>query len=148
MSPGGILRKNRRGFGQRGQSLVEFALLAPLLLVLFMGMFDFGWILHKQIQMDNAVRVAARRGAVQESNDQIIKKMLDTCTFGITVDQITIDVRDSAGVSIGNPDDRTPGNRIYVAIDVPDVKLVTPLRGLIDTVGTINLHSEAEFLIE
>ena len=27
---------------ERGQSIVEFALLAPVLIMLFMGMFDFG----------------------------------------------------------------------------------------------------------
>ena len=147
-SLGGKKRGKPSGLRERGQSLVEFALLAPILLILFMGMFDFGWILHKQIQMDNATRLGARRGAVSETNEQIIARMIDTCTFGITADQITIEVRDSAGVSIGDPTDRTPDNKIYVAVDIPDVELVTPLRGLVSGIGTINLHSEAEFLIE
>jgi hypothetical protein len=133
---------------ERGQSLVEFALLAPVLILLFMGMFDFGWILHQQIQMDNATRLGARRGAVGEGNSQLIQRMIDTCSFPLTADQITIEVRDPEGNPIGDPNDRTPDNHIYVAIDLPDVQLVTPLAGLMSELGTINLHSEAEFLIE
>lgn len=143
---GGKYRRLRRR--ERGQSLVEFALLAPVLILLFMGMFDFGWILHRQIQMDNATRLGARRGAVGEGNSQIVQRMVDTCSFPLTTDQITIEVRDPSGDSIGDPNDRTPDNLIYVAIDLPDVQLITPLASLMSSIGTINLHSEAEFLIE
>ncbi len=133
---------------ERGQSIVEFALLAPILILLFMGMFDFGWILHQQIQMDNAVRLGARRGAVGEGNAALIQKMIANCTFDLDPEEITIEVRDPYGNPIGDNDDRTPDNLIYVAIDRPDVELITPLAGLIENFGSIDLHAEAEFLIE
>jgi Flp pilus assembly protein TadG len=132
----------------RGQSLVEFALVAPILILLFMGMFDFGWILHQQIQMDNAVRLGARRGAVGENNATIIARMQDTCSFSLPSGQITIIVRDSQGNSVGDNTDRTPDNQINVAIDRNNVQLITPLGNFVEGLTTINLHSEAEFLIE
>jgi Flp pilus assembly protein TadG len=134
--------------GERGQSIVEFALLAPILIILFMGIFDFGWLLHQQIQMDNAVRQAARRGAVGDTNDQMITMMKNATTFGLTDEMITIDVLDDNGTSVGDPTDRTPDNHIIVEIYRPNVQLVTPLAGLVHSISTINLHSEAEFLIE
>jgi len=143
------LRKNRhRTQGQHGQSLVEFALVAPILIVLFMGMFDFGWILHQQIQMDNATRLGARRGAVGETNAVIISRMQATCSFELPTSQITIDVRDGNGTSIGNNNDRTPDNLISVSINRPNIQLITPLGHMIAGLGPINLRSEAEFLIE
>ncbi len=140
--------KQRNNCRERGQSIVEFALLAPLLILLFMGMFDFGWILHKQIQMDNATRLGARRGAVGETGSQIIARMQDTISFDLNVEEITIEVRDSNGDPIGDNNDRTPDNLIYVSITRNNEQLITPLAGLVSSLGTINLHSEAEFLIE
>jgi len=138
----------RKSDRERGQSIIEFALLAPVLILLFMGMFDFGWILHQQIQMDNGARLGARRGAVGASNQDIMDRIIDTCSFPVTQDQITIDVRDSNGNSVGDNTDRTPDNVIYVAVSKEDVQLVTPLAGLMSSMGPIDLLAEAEFLIE
>jgi len=132
----------------RGQNLVEFALVLPLLLIMFMGIFDFGWILNQQIQMDNAIRQAARSGAVGDTNAEIIASIHAALTFTVPDSAITIDVRNSAGVSIGNPNDRTPDNRIYVKLQRNNVPLVTPLGSFITGLTAINLHSQAEFLIE
>jgi hypothetical protein len=133
---------------ERGQSIVEFALLAPVLILLFMGMFDFGWLLHKQIQMDNAVRLGARRAAVGATNADILERMIDNCTFTLLSEEITIDVRDSDGNSIGDNSDRTPNNLIYIAINRDNEPLITPLAGFIEGMTAINLVAEAEFLIE
>ena len=133
---------------EKGQSLVEFALLAPILLVLFMGMFDFGWILHQQIQMDNASRTGARRGAVGDTNEEILTMMQDRMTFEVPVEAISVEVRDSSGVAIDDNTDRTPDNRIFISIHRDNVPLITPLGNFIDGMTSINLHSEAEFLIE
>jgi len=133
---------------EKGQSLVEFALLAPILLVLFMGMFDFGWILHQQIQMDNATRTGARRGAVGDTNPEILDMMKDRMTFEVPVESMTIEVRDPYGSAIDDNTDRTPDNRIFISIQRDNVALITPLGNFIDGMTSINLHSEAEFLIE
>jgi len=132
----------------RGQNLVEFALVLPILLILFMGIFDFGWILNQQIQMDNAVRQAARSGAVGDLNVDLIAGIHNALSFTVLDSDITIEVRDPGGVSILNPNDRTPDNRIYVALQRDNVPLVTPLGNFITGLTTINLHAQAEFLIE
>ena len=49
----------------RGQSLVEFALLLPLLMVILLGVVDFGRVFQAGIVMESATRAAAEAGAVE-----------------------------------------------------------------------------------
>jgi Flp pilus assembly protein TadG len=53
--------------GERGQGLVELALVAPLMILLLAGLVQFGIIFERQIGIENAVREAARRGATQDT---------------------------------------------------------------------------------
>jgi Flp pilus assembly protein TadG len=50
-----------------GQSLVEFALILPILISLILGMIEFGWILNGQITLTSAAREGARVAIVYES---------------------------------------------------------------------------------
>ena len=57
-------RRLRRGRAtSRGQSLVEFALVFPLFILLVAGMIDFGMGLYSYMTINNATRDAARLGA-------------------------------------------------------------------------------------
>jgi hypothetical protein len=49
----------------RGQSMVEFALLLPLLLVILLGVADFGRVFHAGIVMESASRAAAEAAALE-----------------------------------------------------------------------------------
>ena len=49
---------------ERGANLIEFALVAPLLIMLVMGIVDFGWILSQQQDVRHGAREAARLAAV------------------------------------------------------------------------------------
>lgn len=53
---------------EKGQSLVEFALIIPLLVLLLLGIFDFGRIIHAYITIDHAGREAARAASVGHEN--------------------------------------------------------------------------------
>lgn len=50
-----------------GQSVVEMAIVMPLLLVLILGMVEFGWILNGQITLTSAAREGARVAVIYES---------------------------------------------------------------------------------
>ena len=50
---------------RRGQSLVEFALLLPLLLTILLGVADFGRVFQAGIVMESAARAAAEAGALE-----------------------------------------------------------------------------------
>lgn len=53
-----------------GQSLVEFALVLPILMLLILGMIEFGWILNGKITLTSAAREGARVAVVYESAEQ------------------------------------------------------------------------------
>ncbi len=57
-----LLRRKRPS---SGQSLVEFALLLPLLLVIVLGVVDFGRVFQAGIVMESATRAGQRPGAVE-----------------------------------------------------------------------------------
>lgn len=53
--------------GQRGQTLIEFAFIAPIILVLLLGLVDFGIAVDRRQVLQHAVREGARHGAVGNS---------------------------------------------------------------------------------
>lgn len=63
--PGDDGASGRRHRSLEGQSLVEFALILPLLLVLLLGIADFGRIFAAGITIEAAARNAAEAGAVE-----------------------------------------------------------------------------------
>src|SRR5262245_45091121 len=60
-------RSHRRK--QRGAVAVEFALVLPLLLVLVLGMMDYGWYFYCSLSSTNAAREAARAGTTVPGGD-------------------------------------------------------------------------------
>ena len=67
--------RRRRGRDQRGAAAVEFALVTPLLLMLVLGIIDFGWMIMKSNLVNNAtrdaVRVASLAGTYAEIDDTL-----------------------------------------------------------------------------
>ena len=49
---------------EQGQSLVEIALLLPILLILFLGIAEVGFLLFSHVQVANAARSGARDGTL------------------------------------------------------------------------------------
>ncbi len=79
---------------ERGASAVEFGLIVPLLLVLLVGIIEFGHAFQVQGTLSAAAREGARRMALQ--NDQTeardaVREATGSLTTGLTDDQISID---------------------------------------------------------
>lgn len=51
----------------RGQTMVEFTLVVPLLLVILFGIIQFGIVYNNYITLTDAVRVGARKAAVSRT---------------------------------------------------------------------------------
>lgn len=58
-----------------GQSLVEFAMVVPLLLLLVFGIIDFGRLLMNQVTLTNAVREGARIASVGGSSGDVTSRV-------------------------------------------------------------------------
>jgi Flp pilus assembly protein TadG len=119
----------------------------PILLTMFMGVFDFGWVLHQQIALDNATREGARRGAIGTNDAGIRTAMQSVCSFTLNPAWITITVVDDTGATQA-ANSRQPDDILIVTVNRPNIALITPIRSFVDTIGTINLESEARFIIE
>jgi len=70
---------------ESGQSLVEFALVLPVLLLILCAIIDFGWLYYNQITLNNAAREGARYAVIHydpttdwrnETEDRMISSMV------------------------------------------------------------------------
>jgi Flp pilus assembly protein TadG len=59
-----VRRHQERSSDERGQTLVEFAALLPVLCLLLFGIIQFGVVFHDYITVTDASRVGARKAAV------------------------------------------------------------------------------------
>jgi len=61
----GFLPKLKKAVkAESGQAIVEFAIVLPLLLILLLGILDFGWIFANQCRVQKAASAAARCGSI------------------------------------------------------------------------------------
>ena len=91
-----------RGFwrDQRGASAVEFALVAPLLIGLLLGIIQYGSLFLLQTRMNDAARDTARRLAVgdlateTEAEEYAVSRLADwSATFTAAAELIDVDGR-------------------------------------------------------
>lgn len=76
-----------RSVEPRGQSLVEFALILPVLLILLLGVVDFGRAVAAYNSVSNAARTAARLAIVDQNPDRVREAAEDAAGLApITVD--------------------------------------------------------------
>jgi Flp pilus assembly protein TadG len=59
-----MLFQRFRSRNEHGQTLVEFALVLPILCLLVLGVIQFGIVFNNYITLTDAVRAGARKGAV------------------------------------------------------------------------------------
>ncbi len=59
-----VKRHQERPSGESGQTLVEFAVMLPVLCLILFGIIQFGVVFHDYITVTDASRVGARKAAV------------------------------------------------------------------------------------
>ncbi len=70
-------RRNQLGRRRRGATMVEFALVVPILLAMLLGIIEFGWMAKNKLQLSNAVREGARDAAVGLSTSIIKTRIIN-----------------------------------------------------------------------
>ncbi|MGJ7919801.1 TadE/TadG family type IV pilus assembly protein [Neobacillus sp. LXY-4] len=122
---------------EKGQSLVEFALVLPLLLLLLFGIVDFGRVFHAYLTIDHAGREAARVASIGKP-DTIIKST--AVNYGVSInlktDQVTVNPNETA---------RSSGDEVEIKIVYP-INFLTPIIG--DIVGPLTLTDKTVMRVE
>ena len=129
-----------------GQSLVEFAMVVPIFLLVLFAIVDFGMAFHAWITVTNSAREGARVGAVHAPVATIEQRVRDTAT---SLDEANLHV------TVTNADDQggQPGESVVVDVSY-DYSLMTPLANLLHIVSggaiadTFSLDSVADMRLE
>jgi hypothetical protein len=101
------LPKRREGTGEDGQSLVEFALVIPIFLMLMMGLLEYGFlynnILTVQYASRQGVSIAAEAGSLDGADCYILKAVeaaLQSPTNRTSVEAVEVYESDTNGDAI------------------------------------------------
>ncbi|MEQ8175158.1 MAG: TadE family protein [Syntrophomonadaceae bacterium] len=101
-----------------GQSIVEFAMVLPVLLLLLMGIIEFGRIISSYMIINNLAREGARFASVGKTDSQITTILLNEHA---TLDVDKLEVQYSPAYSA-----RVKGEPLKVTVNYT-VDLITPL---------------------
>jgi Flp pilus assembly protein TadG len=123
---------SRRGARQRGQAAVELALTLPLLLLIVLGIVDFGRVFIAADTLTHATREAARYGSLNWSDTAGICSKVQTTAASASVSvlspNITINYRD--GANSNNVIGTSTACAAYVASSpCPRSSCVSPVAG-------------------
>jgi hypothetical protein len=146
----------RKGKEEGGQSLVEFAFVLPIFLLVLFAIIDFGMAFHAWIAVTSSAREGGRLGAVHPSLEAAGSPCFGE---GSLAQCIETRVRDTAGnigddlaVTVTNADG-LPGESVVVDVSY-EYALITPMADIIGMIsgGTIGdsftLGSTADYRLE
>jgi Flp pilus assembly protein TadG len=87
---------------EQGASLIEFAILAPFLILLLFGIIEFGWLFGQYNDVRHGAREGARFAAVNAGDNTAIKDSVCSAMEGLTAGMTSISVSVTDGVNVGS----------------------------------------------
>lgn len=118
-----------------GQAMIDFALVIPILFLLFIFIFDLGRVTYYNTVMNNASREAARYGSINPDGD--IALVAEQALYGMNPSDVSITVSTAE-----------TGTVIVVSINFT-FRPATPLvANIIGGDGTVPLSTQASSVIE
>jgi len=143
---------SRPGSDQRGQTLVEFALILPIFVLVLVGIFDGGRLVFAYHTVNNAAREGGREATVNQTLSDIQARAaqhavaLDIDPTSVYVDYrqpITPDTESSCDAAVGGP-------QVFGCLAVVRVSYqysaATPIIGAL--IGPILVTGEVRFPVE
>lgn len=106
---------------ERGQAIVETAIILPIIVLLLMGMVEFGRLSNAYMAVTHAGRHGARHAIVGGSNEEIISRVKNAAA-PLEPDQLTVTIEPQTG--------RVSGQDVRVTVTYP-FQMITPLTGAI-----------------
>jgi Flp pilus assembly protein TadG len=148
-----ILVSGRRS---RGQSLTEFALILPILLLIIFGVVDFGRAIYAYNAVSNAAREGGRTAIVNQTASDIRSRAIQQATaLGIDAASVSCPPAGPSGVCIQFKNatltaDCSPATGALGCVAVITVKYsMTPLTPIIGSIiGSIPISAQTKQAIE
>ncbi len=125
--------------GSKGQSLVETAIIIPIILLLVFGVIDFGLIFNNYILITNASREGARKASIGGTDSEVIQ-VVKNMTSTLELSDMTINVTPSYST-------RNYGVQVKVEIKYK-ARLITPIINRFFPGGVANLRAESIMRVE
>ena len=120
------VRKPESRTKERGAAIVEFALVAPVLIMIMMGVVQLGLLLHQQQGIHAAAREGARNGSFPGATETEIEAAVALALNGINLANapvITITPTNASGIpcdeTIPGADSVTVNVQVAAVLDIP-----------------------------
>jgi Flp pilus assembly protein TadG len=114
-----MIQRTCRANQRRGVAVVEFALLAPLLLMLLLGMWEVGRMLQMQQSLSNAAREGGRQASTglltNAQVQQVVKNYLDQA--GVPTQNLVVNVTNLTNG--GDVSNSVQMDQLQVDVNVP-----------------------------
>lgn len=127
---------------EKGQAMLEFALILPILLALVCGIIDFGWLFYNQSELNNCAREGARYAIVNTGKSDRIaliqNKVNNMASSSIKPMTITITYSNTQTPLMGD---------VTVTLS-SNVKVLTPLTGVFVENQQVALTAQATMKVE
>ena len=108
------LRRAGRPHGRHGVAAVEFAIIAPVFVIMILGIIEFGRAIMVQQILTNASREGARRAIVEKATASEVKAVVNDYLAATSISSgVTVEVSPAPGPTVGF------GDPITVAVTVP-----------------------------
>jgi Flp pilus assembly protein TadG len=141
----------------RGQSIVEFALVLPVFVLILVGVFDFGRAIYAYNTVSQAAREGARLAIVDQTTSHIQDEASQTAvSLHIAPSDVTVEFRDREALDTPNScvgavpgdDNNAPSIvRCMAIVTVPyQYEAATPVLGAI--LGAIQLEGRSQFKVD
>lgn len=118
---------------EKGQAMLEFALILPILLILVCGIIDFGWLFYNQSELNNCAREGARYAIVNTGKDEAIANKVNNIAAA-SIKPITIEIT-------------YLGDDVKITLS-SKVKVLTPLTGIFVSNQQVNLTAKVIMKVE
>lgn len=124
---------------QHGQAMVEMALILPILLMLCVGIFEFGRIMGSSMVINNLARDGARYGVVGHTDTEI-RNLISAEHAWLDEGNMIVTITPEYGF-------RTTGDTLVVDIDY-SVPLMTTFFANIVSTDTVSLSASCAMRVE
>jgi len=127
-----------------GQSMVEFALILPVFVLMLVGLFDVGRAVYAYNTINNAAREAGRLAIVDQYEDHVLDEAVQAASgVGVDRDDITVEYELPDGSACTHVGDNDIVKCVAVVTVPYEYEAATPLIGRI--IGQISMRGESRF---